>query len=109
MLQHDTPVTMRVSFKESVPFPSLHLHSTTVPFNWAVALKVRVMVISTGLPLTASSGRRGLTCQSAELPPKVQVKVTISSGQACLIPTLDSKSRILAAHKENEGNGAMQL
>ena len=100
MLQYDTPVTLRVSFKESVPFPPLHLHSTTVPFNWAVAVKFRVMVISTGLPVSASSGKRGLTCQLPELPLQVQVKVTISSGQACLIPTLDSKSRILAAHKK---------
>ena len=95
MLQHDTPVTRRVSLKESAPFSSLH--STTVPFNWAVAVKFRVMVISTGLPVSALFGT---SCQNAELPLKVQVKVTISSGQACLIPTLDSKSRILAAHKK---------
>ena len=98
MLQHNTPVTMRVSFKESVAFSSLH--STTDPFSWAVAVKVRMVVISTGLWVVASSGNRGRTRQCAELPLKVQVKVTISSGQACLIPRLDSNSRILAAHKE---------
>lgn len=98
MLQHDTPVTLRVSFKESAPFSSLQ--TTTIPFNSAVAVKVRVMVISTGLPASALSGKCGLTCQYTELPSEVQVKVTISSGQACLIPTLDFKSRILAAHKE---------
>ena len=94
MLQHGTPVTQRVSLKESAPFPSLH--STTVPFNSAVAVRMSVMVISTGLPVSALLGT---STQVAELPSEVQVKVTISSGQACLIPTLDSKSR-LAAHKE---------
>ena len=74
MLQHDTPVTRRVSLKESAPFNSLH--STTVPFNSAVALRVRVMVISTGPPVPALFGT---STQNAELPLKVQVKVTISS------------------------------
>ena len=53
---HDTPVTFRVLFVVGNPLAVVPLHCTTVPFSLAVAVNVRVEVMSATVPLATVVG-----------------------------------------------------
>ena len=52
----DTPVTFRVLFVVGNPLAVVPLHCTTVPFSLAVAVNVRVEVMSATVPLATVVG-----------------------------------------------------